>query len=392
MGGKPAFDSLLHVGRPHIGDQDRFLELIKNILERRRFTNDGPYVRELEHRIADQLGVKHCLLVCNGTVALQIAIRALDLSGEVIVPAWTFVAPIHALQWQGLKPVFCDVDPKSHTLDPKAAERLITSNTSAILGVHVWGQPCAIRALADIASRRNLRLLYDAAHAFACSYRGRMVGGFGDAEVFSFHATKFFHTLEGGAITTNSDETADRVRLIRNFGFAGVDNVASLGINGKMNETSAAMGLTLLDDLDLLIAHNRRNYRQYQGELADLPGLGLFAFDESEHQNYQYIVLEIDPETTHVKRNMLVDVLRAENVLARRYFSPGCHRMEPYRSRVPPQKWNLTVTERLAEEVLCLPTGSSVGTDEISQICQIIRVAIRHASELTNVRPLRHAV
>ena len=392
MGGKPAFDSLLHVGRPHIGDQDRFLELIKNMLERRRFTNDGPYVRELEHRIADQLGVKHCLLVCNGTVALQIAIRALDLSGEVIVPAWTFVAPIHALQWQGLKPVFCDVDPKSHTLDPKAAERLITSNTSAILGVHVWGQPCAIRALADIASRRNLRLLYDAAHAFACSYRGRMVGGFGDAEVFSFHATKFFHTLEGGAITTNSDETADRVRLIRNFGFAGVDNVASLGINGKMNEASAAMGLTLLDDLDLLIAHNRRNYRQYQGELADLPGLGLFAFDESEHQNYQYIVLEIDPETTHVKRNMLVDVLRAENVLARRYFSPGCHRMEPYRSRVPPQKWNLTVTERLAEEVLCLPTGSSVGTDEISQICQIIRVAIRHASELTNVRPLRHAV
>ena len=150
--------------------------------------------------------------------------------------------------------------------------------------------------------------------------------------------------------------------------------------------------LPILDDLDLLIAHNRRNYRQYQGELADLPGLGLFAFDESEHQNYQYIVLEIDPETTHVKRNMLVDVLRAENVLARRYFSPGCHRMEPYRSRVPPQKWNLTVTERLAEEVLCLPTGSSVGTDEISQICQIIRVAIRHASELTNVRPLRHAV
>ena len=244
MGGKPAFDSLLHVGRPHIGDQDRFLELIKNMLERRRFTNDGPYVRELEHRIADQLGVKHCLLVCNGTVALQIAIRALDLSGEVIVPAWIFVAPIHALQWQGLKPVFCDVDPKSHTLDPKAVERLITSNTSAILGVHVWGQPCAIRALADIASRRNLRLLYDAAHAFACSYRGRMVGGFGDAEVFSFHATKFFHTLEGGAITTNSDETADRVRLIRNFGFAGVDNVASLGINGKMNEASAAMGLT----------------------------------------------------------------------------------------------------------------------------------------------------
>jgi dTDP-4-amino-4,6-dideoxygalactose transaminase len=385
MGGEPAFVEPLHVGHPHIGSPERLFARINQMLARKSFTNNGPFVQELEQHLAEYLGVKHCLLVCNGTIGLQIALQAMGLSGEVIVPAFTFVATVHALQSEGLKPVFCDVDPITHTLDPVQVERLITADTSAILGVHLWGHPCSVEQITEIAHRHQLKLLYDAAHAFGCSWQGRMIGNFGEGEVFSFHATKFFHTFEGGAITTNVTEVAEKVRLLRNFGFAGLDNVISIGTNGKMSEVSAAMGLTLLEDLDTLITKNRQNYRQYQTELGGVQGIRLVTYDETERQNFQYIVLEVDNETTGIDRDRLVDILRAENVFARRYFFPGCHRMEPYRSLTSPDQWNLPVTEKLAKKVLCLPTGSTIDQSAISEICHIIRLSIQNAAVFNSV-------
>jgi len=384
LGAPSAFPDKLYVGRPNIGDRGKLLERINDILDRRWLTNNGTYVQEFERQLADFLGVKHCIAACNATIALEIAIRALGLKGEVIVPSFTFIATAHALQWQEITPVFCDIAPDTHTLDPVWVERLITSRTTGIIGVHLWGRPCMIEALSEIADRHKLKLIFDAAHAFACSHKGQMIGGFGDAEVFSFHATKFFNTSEGGAVTTNDDELAAKIRLMKNFGFAGYDNVIHIGTNGKMTEMSAAMGLTSLESLEEFIAVNRRNYFQYQAELSGIPGISLISYDERERGNYQYIVLEVDESVTQISRDQLVDVLSAENVVARRYFHPGCHRMEPYRSYYPMAGLVLPVTEEVTQRVLSLPTGTAVGPKEVSLISQIIRTAVSHGAELSD--------
>lgn len=378
----PAFVEKLHVGRPNIGERERLLARINDLLDRRWLTNNGPYVQEFEQRIADMIGVKHCIAMCNATVALEIAVRAAGLRGEVIVPSFTFIATAHALQWQEITPVFCDVDPGTCNIDPGRVEAMITPCTTGIIGVHVWGRPCDIEALTEVAQRHHLKLLFDAAHAFGCSYKGRMIGNFGNAEVFSFHATKFFNTFEGGAVTTNDDELAARIRLMKNFGFAGYDNVIYIGTNGKMSEVSAAMGLTGLESLEEFIATNYRNYKHYERELAGIPGVQLVTYDETEKCNYQYIILEIDEWVTQVSRDQLVEILHAENVLARRYFYPGCHRMEPYRSYFRHAGLLLPETERLARRVLSLPTGTAVGAAEIGKICQIVRLVVAHGPEV----------
>ena len=380
FGGAPAFSEQLHVGRPNIGNRERLLTRINDLLDRRWLTNRGPYVQQFEKELADFLGVKHCVAMCNGTIALEIAIRALGLSGEVLVPSFTFIATAHALQWQQITPVFCDIDPRTHNIDPARLEQMITPRTTGIIGVHLWGRPCDVEALAEIAERRNLKLMFDAAHALGCAHNGRKIGSFGEAEVLSFHATKFFNTFEGGAVTTNNDELAARMRLMSNFGFSGFDNVIYLGTNGKMNEMSAVMGLTSLENLEDFVEVNRRNHQQYQLEFADLPGVTMLQFDE--HSNYQYVVLEIDESITRVSRDQLIAVLTAENVIARRYFYPGCHRMEPYRSHFPHARWLLPETEAVAKRVLVLPNGTSVGTDETAAIGQVMRLAVSHGAEV----------
>jgi dTDP-4-amino-4,6-dideoxygalactose transaminase len=306
----------------------------------------------------------------------------MGLQGEVIVPSFTFIATAHALQWQGITPVFCDVDPATHNLDPVKVEELITPRTTGIIGVHVWGRPCAVAPLGEIAQRRGLRLAFDAAHAFGNSHRGRMIGNFGAAEVFSFHATKFFNTFEGGAVTTNDDELAERMRLMRNFGFAGYDTVVHIGTNAKMSEVSAAMGLTGLESLDEFIAANRRNYAAYRAGLRDVAGVQLMTYDEAEQCNYQYIIVEVDEAVAGITRDAVVRVLHAENVLARRYFYPGCHQMEPYRSDSPPASLRLPETERLSQRVMSLPTGTAVGAGQVKTICDILRLTVREGEEL----------
>jgi len=384
MGSVPAFTSPLYVGCPNIGDRQAFLARVNDILDRRWLTNNGAYVQELERKLEEHLGVKHCIAMCNATVALEITIRALGMSGEVIVPSFTFVATPHSLQWQQITPVFCDIDPTTHSIDPRRVESLITPRTTGIIGVHLWGKPCAIEPLEEIAQRRNLRLLFDAAHAFGCSHNNRMIGGYGNAEVFSFHATKFFNTFEGGAVTTNDDDLAARIRLMKNFGFAGYDNVIYIGTNGKMSEVSAAMGLTSLEHLDSLIELNHRNYKAYALGLGDLPGVRLVPFNGKNSYNYQYVVLEIDSEVTGIDRDLLLQVLHAENVMARRYFFPGCHKMEPYSSHFPHAGLLLPETEKLVQRVMSLPTGTAVTEEDINKICSLIKCALKNGDKLTN--------
>ncbi|NJN74737.1 MAG: aminotransferase class I/II-fold pyridoxal phosphate-dependent enzyme [Limnothrix sp. RL_2_0] len=380
--GHPKFKEKLHVGRPNIGDRVRLLNRINDILDRRWLTNNGIYLEEFEQRLCEQLGVKHCIVMCNGTVALEIAIRAADLKGEVILPSFTFIATAHALQWQEITPVFCDIDPQSHTINPWQIESLITPRTTGILAVHLWGNACDIESISKIARKHHLKLLFDAAHAFGCSYKGQMIGNFGDAEVFSFHATKFFNSFEGGAVATNNDELASKIRLMRNFGFSGYDQVDYIGTNGKMSEISAAMGLTGLESLESFIQLNRKNYNQYADELSDIKGLRLFSYKTSEKCNYQYVILEIDEELSGLSRDTLMSILWAENVLARRYFYPGSHRMEPYRSYFPHAGLLLGETEKLSQRILVLPTGASVTSPEISEICQVIRISLSNSREI----------
>lgn len=376
FGGSPAFKEKLHVGRPNIGDREALLHRIEQVLDSRWLTNNGPNVREFEGKLAEFLGVGHCVAMCNATVGLEIAIRAAGLTGEVIVPSWTFIATAHALQWQGITPVFCDVDPETHNLDPARVEAMITPRTTGIIGVHLWGRPCDTEALSEIAERHGLELMFDAAHAFGCSHEGRMIGNFGHAEVFSFHATKFFNTFEGGAVVTNNAELASRMRLMQNFGFEGYDNVSYIGTNGKMNEVSAAMGLTSLESMDDFIEVNRRNHARYEHELRDVPGIRLFTYDHSERSNYQYVVLEAESSEAGLGRDDLIQVLWAENVTARRYFYPGCHRMEPYKSHYPHAGLMLPATEELGGKVFSLPTGTAVDEEDISAVCGVIRTAV----------------
>lgn len=373
LGGKPAFDQPLHVGRPNVLDKEEFLPRVAEILERNWLTNNGPVVQEFERRIATYLGVKHCIVVCNATIGLELAIRALGLKGEVIVPSYTFVATAHALQWQEITPVFADIDPTTHTLNPAEIERHITPRTTGIIATHLWGRACDVDALGAIAARHNLKLMYDAAHAFGATWGGRKVGGFGSAEVFSFHATKFLNSFEGGAITTNDDDLAQRIRLMKNFGFKGFDNVIHVGTNGKIPEVCAAMGLHNLARLETLIAINQRNHALYKKHLAPLPGVRLFdPCSSGEMSNYQYVVVEIDQAQAGLSRDALVKALHAENILARKYFWPGCHRMEPYRSYYPNAGLLLPWTTDVAARVVVLPTGSALGAEEIQRICSLI--------------------
>jgi dTDP-4-amino-4,6-dideoxygalactose transaminase len=308
--------------------------------------------------------------------------RAMEMRGEVIVPAFTFVATAHAVQWLGFTPVFCDVDPRTHNIDPARVEELITPRTTGILAVHLWGQPCDIEALETIARRHGLKLLFDAAHAFNCSWRGRMVGNFGGAEVFSFHATKVFNTFEGGALATNNPELARRTQSTRNFGFSGLDQTDTLGVNAKMSEASAAMGLTNLESLAVFVETNRRNYLAYRRGTEGIPGVRMLEYDPNEKRNYQYIVLEIEESQTVLSRDALQQILWAEYVLARRYFYPGCHRMEPYASIMPKVGSRLPATEHLARRVLVLPTGTAVSVEQVEIICGILRFAVSHAGDI----------
>jgi dTDP-4-amino-4,6-dideoxygalactose transaminase len=381
FGGEPLAAQPLHVGRPHIGDRYELQRRFDDLLDRRWLTNNGPYVLEFEAALARYLDVRHCVATCNGTAALQVLSRALALEGEVILPSLTFVATAHAFTWEGLTARFCDVHPVTHTIDPDAAEALVGDGTCAIVGVHLWGTACDVDRLTSLARSHGLKLIFDAAHAFGCTCGGRLAGGFGDAEVFSFHATKVLNAFEGGAIATNDGELADRARRLRNFGFSELEHV-SLGINAKMSESSAAMGLTSLESMDLFVARNRANFDAYCDGLSGLPGVALRQPDVGGRSNFHHIVVTIDAARAGIARDTLYRVLRAEQVLVRRYFRPGVHRMEPYRSALADGPCALPVTDRLVETALSLPNGGGIMPTDVQAVCALVRFAVEHGREI----------
>jgi dTDP-4-amino-4,6-dideoxygalactose transaminase len=379
LGAPAAFETPRHVGAPNLPDRELLLARLGEALDRRYLTNEGPLVQEFERRVAARLGVRHCITTANATTGMMVVARALGLEGEVVMPSFTFVATASAMRWLGLRPVFADVDPATHTLDAARAEEAITQRTSAILGVHVWGRPCDVEALQEIAHRRGIALFFDAAPAFDCSHRGIKIGRFGVAEVVSFHATKVLNTFEGGAILTDDDELAERARRMTRFGFQDVDLVVDLGLNAKLSEAAGAMGLAQLERLDEVIALNHVHHERYAAGLAELPGLTLTGHPEPVGANGHYVVLEVDGSEGPLDRDVLLRVLEADNVLARRYFHPGCHRMAPYAIEQPSAGERLPATAGLTGRVLQLPTGTAMTAADVDTVCGIVRRAYEHA-------------
>ncbi|MGV3522869.1 MAG: aminotransferase class I/II-fold pyridoxal phosphate-dependent enzyme [Candidatus Sericytochromatia bacterium] len=382
-GQAPLFSNPLHVGRPNIPASEPLVEDFKQVLASRWLTNYGSQAQAFEAAICAELQVPHAIVVCNATVGLMVLLRALALQGEVIVPSFTFPATVHALDWMGLRPVFCDVEPHTHNLDPADVARRITPRTSAILGVHLWGRGCQVDVLQHLADTHGLKLIFDAAHAFACSWQGQNLGNFGEAEVFSFHATKFINSLEGGVITTRSEALAAKLRRLVNFGFDALGQVEEAGINAKLNEVSAMFGRHSLRQLPEIVAANQQRYQRYQAHLNPIPGLGLHPLPENERQNYQYVVLDVDAKQLGLSRDQLWQLLKAENVLVRRYFSPGSHRTPPYQT----QNCVLPVSETLSERLLVLPTGTALSLQELDSLCERIHLFVEAAEQIQSRWP-----
>lgn len=390
-GGRPAFATPRYVGTPGIPDRATLHARLDAMLDARRLTNDGPFAQEFEARLAALNDGVEVVAVCNATIGMQLLLKALGVSGEVILPSFTFIATAHACAWEGLEPVFVDVDEATHVIDPAAVAARLSDRTAAIVGVHLWGRMCPVAELDALAAARGIPLLFDAAHALGCTYRGQPMGRLGTASVVSFHATKLVQSLEGGAIFTRDRDLAARLRLMRNFGFAGYDRVVALGTNAKLDEFSAIVGLGSLDCLDAIVDRNRANRAAYRAALTGLPGLALYEYDESERNNHQYLVVVVDPARCPLSRDELVAVLHAENIIARRYFHPGCHKSAPYADRPV----ILPVTERLSERLITLPTGTGVDAADIAAIGGILARACARAGEIRRTlaegRPARLA-
>jgi len=385
LGGEPAFADFVYYTRPRTPDRVRFAELLDGVFESRQFTNDGSLVRELQRRLAARLGVDWCALVSNGTTALELAFRALDLEGEVITTPFTFPATVHAIEWSGLVPVFCDVDPETYDLDPERAAELVSDRTSALVPVHVFGNPCDVVALERLARRRGLRLVYDAAHAFGVSVHGRAIGTWGDASILSFHATKLFHTAEGGAVVGADPRLLERVAALRNFAIRSEDDMAGVGINGKMSELHAALGLALFDEIDDEIAERRRLRARYLEWFAGVEGLVPQRAAPGSEPNCAYLAIEIDPAAFGLSRDDLWRALLVENIAARRYFWPLCSANPAYRDLPSAAPERLPKAERIASRNLCLPLYGDLGTDAVDRIAGAL-LALRDAAPRVRAR------
>jgi dTDP-4-amino-4,6-dideoxygalactose transaminase len=353
---------MINVSKPFLPPQQLYNKCIEGIWERQWLTNHGPLVRELEEKLKGYLGVGHLLYVNNGTIALQIAIKALGIKGEIITTPFSYVATTNSILWEGCKPVFADIKNTDFNINPQKIEALVTADTVAILATHVYGNPCDVDAIEKIATKHNIKVIYDGAHAFDAKYKGRQVLSFGDIVTCSFHATKIFHTVEGGAIITNNSDLAQKMTLYRQFGHIG-DDYFSIGINGKSSEFHAAMGLCVLPMMDEFIDNRKASAELYDSLLKDLP-LQLPHALEGTIYNYSYYPVIADTEERLLA---IKDTLQQNDVNTRRYFYPSLNNLPHYTGEPCP------VSESVSVRVLALPMFYELKASDIQKICSLIK-------------------
>lgn len=379
LGGDPAFAEPLFVSRPRLPEQRAFVQLIDRLFQTRWLTNNGEFVTSLEERLRLRLETAFCASVCNGTVGLLIALRSLDLQGEVITTPFTFPATVHAIKYCGLTPVFCDIDPNTYNISAEQVAELVTENTSGVIPVHVFGNPCDVLGFDRLRAKYDLRIVYDAAHAFGVFHQGCGIGNWGDLSVFSFHATKLFHTAEGGAITSRDSRLLERITSLRNFGIINEDEVRGIGINGKLSELHAALGLTVLDLFDEEVAARGRLVTLYRDRLKDVEGISMQRVESETVPNHAYFTMEIDADLFGVSRDQLHRALRAENVVTRKYFHPLCSDNPAYRSLPSAQPDRLPSAYRLASRILCLPLYGELTVEAVELVTECL-LAVRESA------------
>ena len=367
------FPKPVYITQPLLPDLAEFKNLLESVWESKQLTNNGKMAKRLESELASFLHAEHLSLFSNGTIALQLACRILRLHGEVITTPFTFAATSHALYWNNLKPVFCDIEENTYTLDPDKIEELTTPETTAILPVHVYGNPCKVDKIQEIAYKHGLRVIYDAAHAFGVEVSGLPICSFGDISMFSLHATKIYHTIEGGALSFNSPWLKKRADELRNFGIVNEEKVMEPGMNGKLNEIQAAMGLLLLKQVEKEIGRRKEITRLYRDMLQDIPGLFCSRDMEGVKHNYPYFVVRIGRDDFGMDRNDLYNKLKEYNIFARKYFYPLCSSFNCYRNLSSADGLNLPVAEKISEQVLALPLYGGLSNENVEKICCIIR-------------------
>jgi dTDP-4-amino-4,6-dideoxygalactose transaminase len=365
------FDKPILVTRPFLPSLDEFMEGIKEIWDNRWLTNNGPIVQRFSRELSNYYETENVCLFNNGTLALQIGLQGMGITGEVITTPFTFVATSHALYWNKIRPVFVDIEPDHYTLYPAAVEAAITPWTTAILAVHVYGFPCNLNALADIARRHKLALIYDAAHAFGVSVGGRPISHFGDMSMFSFHATKLFHSIEGGMLTFRDSGLKETFDYLKNFGFKNEVEVVMPGTNAKMNEMQALMGMLVLKQLDHLIGSSRRIDAAYRECLKDVPGIRFPPpLPAGVDYNFIFQPIEVDEEQFGMSRDALYEALKTYNIFSRRYFYPLLCDFPCYRNITI--KDPLPTARRISERILCLPIYPDLAVEDVVRICEAI--------------------
>lgn len=382
LGGMPAFDDKIFVTRPIVPTIEELEPLLKDILEKKWLTNDGPYVQEFERELGKYLGASYCSTFCNGTLALQLCVQGLRLSGEVITTPFTFPATPHVIYWNNITPVFCDIDPDTYNLDPQHIESLISPRTTGIMAVHIFGNPCDIEHIERIASYHGLKVIYDAASAFGVETHGKPIGNFGDASMFSFHATKLFNTLEGGAVTCTDINLYQRLRDLRNFGIRGEEEIISPGINAKMNELQAVFGLLNLKKVNNSIQKRKKLFEKYHAHLNKLPGLHFQKIRNVTYYNYSYLTVEIIPEDFGLTRDDVYICMRKEGIIVRKYFFPLCSNYPCYKALPSAKKELLPNANGLASRILCLPLYDEMEEEDIDKIMEVFSLLHYHAPEI----------
>lgn len=363
----------IYVTKPSLPPLEEFTELLKEIWESKIITNNGPFHQKFEKALAEFLGVKYISLFANGTLALITALQALRINGEVITTPYSFVATTHALSWNGIKPVFVDIDPLYCNINPDKIEAAITPQTTAIMPVHVYGYPCDVKKIQNIADAYGLKVIYDACHAFSVKIDGNSVLNYGDLSVLSFHATKVFTTVEGGAIISHDEKTKTRIDFLKNFGYDGEVRVIAPGINAKMNEIQAALGLLQLKYIEKTLYNRKKIVEYYRELLNDIPGINFIIEPEGVEYNFSYFPILINEKVYGISRDELYEFLGNHAYHGRRYFYPLISQFPTYRGLPSSNPANLEVAEKITREVICLPLFPDLKMNNVREICNLIR-------------------